>query len=322
MAQDGIPVPDVTPTASTTSARATRVEPRPSHWKRPADRERFLELYRALRDRAWSDEGESRALTSERDLDGPHGTTHVFHWAGTGVPVVFVHGAQANSIMWAPIIDELRDDGAIYALETPGDPNESVQTDPFVDADGLVTWLDETLDALGVERAHLVGASYGGWLLLHHASRRPERVASLSLVEPAMEKVRPKFILHGLASGLAISVPGPQRRPLARRLDVESIAADPVARKMGVLAFQKHRRTGLPRFTIVPDDLFAGLTPPTMALFASRSPLHHPQRIIDRLERLNPGIATELVPQAGHTLPIEHPAEVAALLQPFFAAYE
>ena len=46
-------------------------------------------------------------------------------------------------------------------------------------------WLEETLAGLDVERAHLVGMSYGGFLALNQAARFPKRVASLTLLDPA-----------------------------------------------------------------------------------------------------------------------------------------
>lgn len=50
------------------------------------------------------------------------------------------------------------------------------------------------LDALGVERAHLVGESLGGWVAAWLASEHPERVASLQLLAAGGTKANPQVM--------------------------------------------------------------------------------------------------------------------------------
>jgi pimeloyl-ACP methyl ester carboxylesterase len=78
-----------------------------------------------------------------------------------------------------------RDGRAAYAVDTIGDVGRCVQDEPFRDAAHLAQWFDETLAGLKVARAHLIGASYGGWLALNQAVRHPGRVASITLLDPA-----------------------------------------------------------------------------------------------------------------------------------------
>src|SRR5689334_12760955 len=110
--------------------------------------------------------------------------THAYVWAGSGPPLVFLHGAGGTALEWFDYV-ESRDGRAVYAVDTIGDVGRSIQEEPFRDAAHLAQWLDETLDGLNLSRAHLVGSSYGGWLALNQAVRKPERVASISLLDPA-----------------------------------------------------------------------------------------------------------------------------------------
>ncbi|CAM5617364.1 hypothetical protein SALBM311S_08681 [Streptomyces alboniger] len=68
-------------------------------------------------------------------------------------------------------------DRPVYAVDTPGDPGRSVQREPIHQPERAAQWLDETLSGLGLERVRLVGSSYGGWLALNRAHRRPKRLA-------------------------------------------------------------------------------------------------------------------------------------------------
>jgi pimeloyl-ACP methyl ester carboxylesterase len=100
---------------------------------------------------------------------------------GSGEPVVLVHGAGLQAAIWAPLMAELRG-FRLIAVDSPG----CGLTDPFLYTGvdlrrHAVSFLSSLLDALGIERAPLVGHSLGGLWSLRLAAERPERVSSLVL---------------------------------------------------------------------------------------------------------------------------------------------
>ncbi len=105
--------------------------------------------------------------------------------AGTGAPVVLVHGsgpgvsAYAN---WRLTIPALADHLRVVAPDMVG---FGFTERPPGTAYELGTWVDQVvglLDALGLERASIVGNSFGGAIALSLASRHPERVDRLVLM--------------------------------------------------------------------------------------------------------------------------------------------
>jgi len=142
--------------------------------------------------------------------------------------------------------------------------------------------------------------------------------ASLTLVEPILEPLSARFWVHGIASGLAISLPGPQRPVLARWLHIGSVASNPKVRKLGVMGLRRHNRRSLPRPALpVPNDVLAGLAVPTQILLAADSSVHRSDALAKRLADANPAIKVQILPKPGHTLPVEHPAFVAEQLAAF-----
>jgi pimeloyl-ACP methyl ester carboxylesterase len=281
-------------------------------WRSEADREKYLTLYRELR-------AEAGFADKERDVPTSAGTTRVFEWPGAGVPIVFLHGAGTNALMWAPVIDELTGRRRV-AFDMPGDPGESVLDHRIEDVDGLVAWLDDVLRAAEVERSHLVAASYGAWLAVSAAPALAGRIASLTLVEPILDPLSARFWLHGIASGVAISLPGPQRPVLARWLHVGSVASNPTVRKLAVVGFRAHNRKSLPPPALpVPDEALAELAAPTQVLLAAHSSVHRANALAKRFADASPTIKVHVVPKSGHTLPVEHPAIVAEQVAAFTA---
>src|ERR1700727_3023470 len=115
-------------------------------------------------------------------------TANVLEVTGrTGPPVLFVHGNVSSSLFWQPTMLALPAAYRPLAIDLRGFGD----TDPEpVDATrGLRDYADDlaaAIEALGLDRVHLVGWSMGGGVVLQYLVDRPgtHRVASLTLVDP------------------------------------------------------------------------------------------------------------------------------------------
>ena len=284
-----------------------------------ADAEReFSALYDALMHDAWQRLCEQGwpAPPSAADVETRFGSTRVYHWPGAGLPIVLLHGSGTASLMWTPLLAQLVG-WSVYALDTIGEPGRSVQAAPMRDGADFAVWLDEVLDGLELDRVQLVGASYGGWIALHHALRSPERVASLTLLDPVIERIRALFFLHGIACGIVLFAPAPMRRWAAGRLHMDALAIDDKrVRRWGLLGQAKFRR-GAPRFVPLSDTDLASVSAPTLLMLAERSQVHRSRRLLTRVRSVMPRVETELVPGAGHSLPVDQAEEVGPRIRAF-----
>ena len=73
----------------------------------------------------------------------------------------------------------------LYAPDIVGQPGRSVQVRPSPKGDGQAFWVEDVLDGLGLERAPLVGLSYGAGLAIRTMGLAPERVSRAALVCPS-----------------------------------------------------------------------------------------------------------------------------------------
>ena len=105
--------------------------------------------------------------------------------SGGGPPVVFIHGFGADLNSWMFIQPALAERHRTVAFDLPGHGGSTKALKGPVDGSGFAADIDRALAGLGIDRAHLVGHSMGGGIALHFALRRPERVASLTLVASA-----------------------------------------------------------------------------------------------------------------------------------------
>jgi pimeloyl-ACP methyl ester carboxylesterase len=62
----------------------------------------------------------------------------------------------------------------------------SIQSRPITSADDHARWLHEVLLALPESEVHLLGMSIGGWTAINLAVRQPEKIASVTVLDPIM----------------------------------------------------------------------------------------------------------------------------------------
>jgi pimeloyl-ACP methyl ester carboxylesterase len=103
--------------------------------------------------------------------------------AGSGPPVVFLHGAVG--LAWDAFLDTLAEHHTVYAPEhpgtTPGDPDSINHLDNLWD---LVLYYYEIFDQLGLQSVPVIGHSFGGMVAAELAATNPERVSKLVLISP------------------------------------------------------------------------------------------------------------------------------------------
>lgn len=252
------------------------------------------------------------------DVDTDFGTTRAYHCGQeTGMPIVLLHGHGANSSNWYHQVAELGRHHPVYAIDTIDDPGASVQRQPVTGSDDAAHWLAQVLLGLGLDRVHLTGLSYGGWLVLNQAIYRPERLASVTLLDPGgLAKVPLRFMFSLLATLFAMQTPTSWRPLLTRLLAEQALVErseimDPVL--LGARKFRPHRSPAR-RFT---DEELRRVTVPVQLILGERTKLFRPDQALTRARQSLPLHHAEIVPGIGHAVPLEAPALVTARILSF-----
>jgi pimeloyl-ACP methyl ester carboxylesterase len=103
--------------------------------------------------------------------------------AGQGEPVLLLHGLADVAESWARVLPALARRYRVIAPDLLGCGLSDKPRVPY-HLWALATYTRHLLDAIGVERAHVVGHSLGGGLALHLYFQYPERVRDLTLIAP------------------------------------------------------------------------------------------------------------------------------------------
>jgi poly(3-hydroxyoctanoate) depolymerase len=161
--------------------------------------------------------------------------------AGSGPPLLLVTGIGANLDMWAPLV-RLLPEREVVAFDAPGVGLSQRPRTP-VRMGRLAGIVRELMDALDLERADVLGYSFGGALAQELARRAPDRVRRLVLCAtgPGLGGVPPRPM-----AALMLATPARYYHPRLLAFSVPRIAGGRTARDPSVLARQAGARLGHP----------------------------------------------------------------------------
>ena len=220
------------------------------------------------------------------------GETHVLVVGPEGAPaVVFLPGGNFLNPTCLDWFLPLARDHRIYAPDIVGQPGRSAQNRPASDGDGHAFWFEDVLDGLGLERAPIVGLSYGAGIAIRAMGVAPERISRAALVSPSA-------IATGPAARMLLEVAVPMLRYRLRPTEARLLeAARPLmtepeelaVRGLGSVYRDVKLDTDLPRMATAEE--LAGFTRP-VAVFASENDVFFPARsVLPRARRVFPNLA-------------------------------
>jgi 3-oxoadipate enol-lactonase len=264
-----------------------------------------------------------QSYSSTADLQG---APLYYEVAGAGHPLVLIHAGVADSRMWDEHFEQLATRYRVIRYDIRGFGRSAVPAGEFASYEDVAS----LLRLLGIDKAHIIGISYGGKIALDFALAYPERVTALVLGAPAVGGYPPSDeVRHFVAAedealergdldaaadlNVRMWVDGPYRTP-------EQV--DPTARER-VWQMQRHAftipepETALERpLTPAAITRLAEIRIPTLILVGD---LDIPDKlaVADRLAAEIPGGQKQIISGVAHMVSMEKPAVFRQLVLDF-----
>ena len=110
--------------------------------------------------------------------------------AGQGKPVLCLHGLGGTKASFLTTVNALADHYRVIAVDLPGFGESDKPLTAAYDAPYFSRAVGRLLEALEIERAHLIGNSMGGRIAIEVGLLEPERVERIALLAPALASLR------------------------------------------------------------------------------------------------------------------------------------
>lgn len=248
---------------------------------------------------------------------------------GEGPAVVFVHGATNGGSSWAPLVARLEGFRCVL-LDRPGCGLSDPLVKGLADMQRLAEFGDsliiDVLDAMGLDKAHVVATSFGGYMGLRAAAAHPERIDRMVefgwTIGAPIGKTPFVMRLAGIPmmGRLMASVP-PNKRAvramlrsigLRQAIDAGRVSDEAIEWFLALLRDTDTMRNEiktLPRVIslirgmndslLLPESLLAGIRTPIYFLWGEEDLYGGPETARQFVARI-PGAELELLPGAGH----------------------
>jgi pimeloyl-ACP methyl ester carboxylesterase len=252
-----------------------------------------------------------------------NGLDVAYRRAGSGPPIVFVHGAAEDGRVWTPQLEALQDEFTVVAWDEPGaGHSDDLPSEGFTLSD-FAACLAGVVDAIGSGPAHVVGLSWGSTVALALLRGHPDAVATLTLTGAYAGW---KGSLP--AEEVAARVAGIQRMMDSPPEDFDPtfpglFAGEPPASAIPLLAAMAadvRRHSMWTAMSIMAEtDLtldLPSISVPTLLLWGEldvRSPL----RIAHELEAAIPSASLVVLPNCGHVANLDRPDEFTRQVREF-----
>jgi pimeloyl-ACP methyl ester carboxylesterase len=220
-----------------------------------------------------------------------------FWMAGTGDPVVLVHGLAGSMRWWRRNVAALAAHHTVYLLNLPGFGAFGRRGLRFALAEAA-DWLGMWIEAVGISPCHLVAHSMGGHIVVQLAARQPSLINRLVLVAPALIAGRKQLAGYPLALISAALATPPSFLPL---LAIDTLRAGP-------LTILRAARS------LLADDVQEALkriVAPTLLIWGKRDALVPPS-LGPLLQAELPDARLLLLPGAGHVAQYDRPEQFNA----------
>ncbi|MDA2805185.1 alpha/beta hydrolase [Nocardiopsis suaedae] len=297
-------------------------EPQVGHWRS----QEGYDSYRAAYDAVMEDLPEP---TRTHDVRTGFGTVRVYEWAAGKdaadgrLPAVLLPGISSGAPMWGDNLPSWIGGRTLYAMDAIGDSGMSTQSVPFASFADRAEWVEQMLAGLDIDRAHMVGHSFGGAVAATHALDRPGRVASLTLLEPVVVLEALPVSVYLWSSLLILPAPQPWKDRALAEIGGTTVEEVRERTPMSVMVDEGAEHYAAP--TQVPrtftDDEWRSMEMPVRVDIAAEKSLAGGGEAVDRARSL--GMAPVTVwPETTHSLPMQAAEELGPELEGYWSTHD
>ena len=279
------------------------------------------------------------------------GRTHMLVCGPEDAPALFLlPGIAGCAPLWRRQFAKFSESFRVYAVDVIGQPGRSEANTLSLLNDDLVLWLQDVMDELAIEKAHLAGNSVGGWIAMRMGIEAPERVNKVVMLGPTgltraklpvkiwfskvMSKKKDADALEQDLTAKSVATPsataakgtfGTFDRQLARLMALctrhyrVDRSLDVYDEKSGKIHIRKGLKVLGKFFLAERKSYLKNFKVPGLLIFGEHEMFFNPHKVAERSVKVMPGLEAEVVDNAGHGAIYDQPDQVNVMVVEFLS---
>lgn len=213
-------------------------------------------------------------------------------------PLILLHGGGMNSCMWLKDIQEYSHSYRVYAVDIPGEAGRSDENQLQLKGHYYEEWLLDIFVALSIEKATLIGISFGAWLSIKFSICYSEKVSNLVLLSPLGISPQRKSFLFTLMYYMLLGKKGTNK--LYDKINSNPAVSETMLKYQRLIGDNFNTRNELiPLFS---DTELKRLTMPVIMFVGDKDIIIHSTKTAKRLKSLLPHAKINILQGVGHTI--------------------
>jgi pimeloyl-ACP methyl ester carboxylesterase len=261
--------------------------------------------------------------------------------AGTGTPVILLHGWPQTAHIWRKVVSAIASRHQVILIDLPG-LGESESYDIY-DTGFIAEIIAKTAQTLGVREYHLVGHDIGAWVAVAQARLFESRLKSLTVIDAGIPGLIPdvifkpenaqrvwQFYFHAVADIPELLIKGREKEYLAWYFRNKSVVKDAIT-DLDIAHYvdQYSRRNAMSNgfgyyraFSLSAEQNRAAHPKLTIPILAIGAESGVGTSIGMAMDKIADRVTTKVVTHCGHYVPEERPSEFSELLLSFIEDHQ
>ncbi len=235
----------------------------------------------------------------EKYVNTTYGETYILELGNSDKPSIFLfHGSCSNSAMWFGDLQILAEHYHVFTVDIIGEAGNSAENRLDLSTDDYANWIKEIFDAQNIQKAMLMGNSFGGWMSLKFATVFPDRVSKLVLIATSgITPVKLSFILKSILYTM-------QGKKGLKKLNKMVYGTDDIpdeVLEVGNMIMENFNPMigALPNYK---NEQLIKLTMPVMYIAGENDSTVYAHKTAQRIKELIPNASIQLIKNNGHVI--------------------
>jgi pimeloyl-ACP methyl ester carboxylesterase len=261
-------------------------------------------------------------------------TSYHYAQAGKGKTLLLIHGWSNNWQGWIPLSEHLKKKYNVVMPDMPGF-GDSFSPGLKYTVPMQAYWIRQFINKKKLKPQAIIGLSMGSFVAAYFCQKYPQLAKKCVLIGPVLKSTKNPRLTHTIQKLFDFAQNSETSQSMLRQIAARRLYAYFISKYInmykfnrflvdsyGLIGKQKMTKEGFVQMGVSAaqmnmEKLITEITLPLLLIWGKADKLTNPKKALEILKNNNLVCASCIIPQAGHVVSLEKPAQVAEAIEKF-----